>query len=113
MGRCSNREGACSELIAAVWLLEQGFEVFRNVSPDGPADLVAWKRGTDEKFLIDVKTSNKPFSRSDGFVIPNVPAPHPDGVHYLIVHNSQVFGFFRRGENRGGAYQYFPFCEED
>jgi len=33
--------GARSELIAAVWLLERGFEVFRNISTAGPIDLVA------------------------------------------------------------------------
>lgn len=47
--------GAYSELKAAAWLLEQGFDVFRNVSPYGKVDLVAIKDGVIRCF--DVKTS--------------------------------------------------------
>ena len=50
----SCRRGAVSELTATVWLLEQGYEVYRNVSPEGPFDLVAVKPG--ETLFIDVKT---------------------------------------------------------
>jgi hypothetical protein len=46
--------GARSELIGCCWLLEQGYEVFRNVSPCGPIDLVAVKKG--EVLLLDVKS---------------------------------------------------------
>jgi hypothetical protein len=46
--------GAHSELIACSWLIAQGYEVFRNVSHHGPADVVAIKNG--ECFLFDVKT---------------------------------------------------------
>lgn len=33
--------GATAELRAQVWLLEQGYEVYENVSQHGPVDLVA------------------------------------------------------------------------
>ena len=46
--------GAYSELVACAWLLTQGYEVFRNVCPTGPTDLVAIKGGVVERF--DVKT---------------------------------------------------------
>lgn len=46
--------GSYSELIAAAWLLERGYEVFRNVSMCGPIDIVAIKGR--ETLLIDVKT---------------------------------------------------------
>lgn len=45
--------GAWAELVAVAWLLERGYEVFRNVSSCGPVDIVALKGG--ETVLIDVK----------------------------------------------------------
>lgn len=47
--------GAKNEMIATVWLLEQGYYVFRNVSPNGPVDIVAMKGG--KTFLFDVKAA--------------------------------------------------------
>ena len=49
------RLGAHNELIAATWLLRQGYEVFRNVAPVGPVDIVGIKDGKIE--LFDVKTA--------------------------------------------------------
>ena len=46
--------GGYSELIASAWLLEQGFEVFRNLCDRGPVDLIVLKDGQTQ--LIDVKT---------------------------------------------------------
>jgi len=46
--------GARSELIACAWLIEQGYEVFRNVSQHGLADVIALKG--DLIFKIDIKT---------------------------------------------------------
>lgn len=48
--------GACSELIACSWLLEHGWEVFRNVSQHGDVDIVAMKG--DEILFLDVKSVN-------------------------------------------------------
>lgn len=47
-------KGAVCELTACAWLLEQGYEVFRNVSAFGHADIVAWKG--DEILKLDVKS---------------------------------------------------------
>jgi hypothetical protein len=47
-------KGACSELVACAWLLEQGYEVFRNVSSHGLVDLIALKENIVTFF--DVKT---------------------------------------------------------
>jgi Holliday junction resolvase len=46
--------GARSELIACAWLLTEGYEVFRNISPCGHIDIVALKDG--KTFYFDVKT---------------------------------------------------------
>ena len=48
--------GTKNELIAAAWLISQGYEVFRNLSPVGPVDLIAMQK--DGKIIkIDVKTA--------------------------------------------------------
>jgi hypothetical protein len=46
-------KGARNELAAIVWLLDQGYEVFRNVSAHGSIDVIAVKDG--EVTRIDVK----------------------------------------------------------
>jgi Holliday junction resolvase-like predicted endonuclease len=48
-------KGAHSELRAVLWLLERGYDVYRNVSQCGIGDLVA-ARG-DEIMIIDVKSA--------------------------------------------------------
>jgi Holliday junction resolvase-like predicted endonuclease len=52
----SSQKGAVSELKAAAWLIDQGYEVFRNLVPTGPADLVAFHPETGEFIAVDVKT---------------------------------------------------------
>jgi Holliday junction resolvase-like predicted endonuclease len=52
-------KGAKSELEAAVWLMEQGWLVFRNLAPDGLADLTAYHPQTKVFMLVDVKTRTK------------------------------------------------------
>lgn len=53
--QASKHLGAMSELRACLWLTEQGYEVFRNVSGHGIADIVAWRIGA-APVPIDVKT---------------------------------------------------------
>jgi Holliday junction resolvase-like predicted endonuclease len=48
--------GAQAELIASAWLLSQGYEVFRNVSQHGIADLVALHSHLGTFILIDAKS---------------------------------------------------------
>jgi Holliday junction resolvase-like predicted endonuclease len=47
-------KGAQAELVACAWLLEHGYETFRNVSPYGPVDIVAIKGDKIHRF--DVKS---------------------------------------------------------
>lgn len=47
--------GTLAEIMASAWLIQQGYEVFRNISWHGLADLVAWRVG-EHPILIDVKT---------------------------------------------------------
>ena len=48
--------GARNELAAVVWLLESGYEVFRNVSQHGLIDVLAIKDG--ETLLLDIKSGS-------------------------------------------------------
>lgn len=49
--------GARGEMMACIWLLNNGYEVFRNISAHGEIDLVAIK---DQEILkLDVKSSIK------------------------------------------------------
>lgn len=47
--------GAKNELVAAIWLLNNGYEVFRNMSQHGAIDLIAVNE--NEILLLDVKTA--------------------------------------------------------
>jgi len=51
----SSIKGAKYELLACAWLLDQGYEVFRNVCPTGKGDLIIWKKGISP-IVIDVKS---------------------------------------------------------
>lgn len=48
--------GAQTESMAHAYLLGEGWEVFRNVSDHGSADLVAWKPDESLFLPIDVKS---------------------------------------------------------
>lgn len=78
----AKHKGACSELIASVWLMQQGFEVFRNVSPHGSTDVVAIKY--DCTYRIDVKTANVSIMQ-DGTVRNYCSFKPPKGVRCLVV----------------------------
>jgi hypothetical protein len=60
--------GAVNELKAAIWLLEQGYQVFMNVKGVGPADMVAWSATTNETKIVDVKTMRKYQKKTGEFV---------------------------------------------
>jgi hypothetical protein len=51
--------GARNEMIATVWLMGHGYQVFRNVSAHGPIDLIGLKNGIFEYFDVkkNIKTS--------------------------------------------------------
>ena len=54
----SKHRGAQTELIACAWLLGEGYEVFRNISPAGPVDIIACKGS--QLLRIDVKSDSYP-----------------------------------------------------
>jgi hypothetical protein len=51
--------GAHSELAACAWLLRNGYEVYRNVSPHGLVDVIATKDGKIYKFDVTTGITKK------------------------------------------------------
>lgn len=93
-----NHLGAASELIAAAYLLQQGYEVFRNVSPTGPADLVIWSRETGEMTKVDVKVPVR-YVKQDGTIVHHFDRKAlREDVKVLLVSEGEVVGFFDGGE---------------
>ena len=84
LGMAPSKLGAYSELRATTWLMEQGYEVFRNVSPCGKTDLIAEKGG--EFLRIDVKTGNwTKTGYLSGVSQARINKAEEDGVKLLIV----------------------------
>jgi Holliday junction resolvase len=76
----AKHKGAHSELAACVWLLEQGYEVFRNVSQHGTTDMIALKH--DCTLRVDVKTAQQ-YTMKDGTVKHYCKHPAVRGVRIL------------------------------
>ena len=90
--------GALAEIMACEWLVRQGYELFRNMSSHGVADLIAWRLG-ETPILIDVKTTTKEgrtqrhFARLTGAqVTAGVQLLHVDRTSRTISFNRQDFG---------------------
>jgi hypothetical protein len=93
----TNWKGAINEMIACAWLGLRGYDVFRNIAPTGPVDIVAWNRETRKHLLIDVKGWSTKYVRKDGLTtLPNPPTRVPPDVHILYVVKGEVIGFVRR-----------------
>lgn len=78
--------GALNEVKATAWLLEQGYEVFVNISQHGNADLVIRDPLTDVLTMVDVSTGLF-YTRKDGSVSISMAhkSPLPDNVRILII----------------------------
>lgn len=83
-----NTKGAINELIATAWLMKQGYDVFRNQSPRGRADLVATKWDESGWLAVDVKSEGFDL---DGFTPMNegqrqaALAYRESDIRYLVV----------------------------
>lgn len=51
--------GARNEMLATVWLLNQGYQVFRNVAAHGPIDIIGLKDGNFEYFDVKMAYAHK------------------------------------------------------
>lgn len=81
--------GAKSELAAVLWLMDIGYEVFRNVSAHGAVDVVAIARD-GSMIKIDVKTATE----SKGRYYTNRDCKQPSDIRILwVARNGSVLGF--------------------
>lgn len=83
-------KGSINELIVCCYYLKKGYEVYRNVSPTGKADIVIWDK-KNPPILIDVKmvTIN---THVNGDVSIRVPNSTVRGVKTIgVSENGEVF----------------------
>lgn len=99
--------GAQNELLATIWLLKQGYEVFRNVSFHGDVDIVGMKEGVVS--LFDVKKS---FKKADGSsaVVSLKPSQIALGVKLLCVYPDETFEIFTNPKTSLGQAFDCPEC---
>ena len=58
--------GAAGELFACQYFLSHGVEVFRNVAPAGPVDLMVYNKINSQSAPVDIKSVRSPYIRADG-----------------------------------------------
>ena len=58
--------GAAGELFACQYFLSHDVEVFRNVAPAGPVDLMVYNKTNGKSAAIDIKSVRSPYVRADG-----------------------------------------------
>jgi hypothetical protein len=88
-GNKKSINGAASELKAAAWLMEQGYEVYRNVSQHGQNDLVVYDKETGEFKGYDVKTANF-YIREDGSVAIHHAKNKTNTPYILVLPNDEI-----------------------
>lgn len=93
-------KGMVSEIKAVVWFLENGFEVFQNVKPYGPADLVIWKEGMTSPILIDVKTISV-YVKADGsksYLFAGMGNKGHNYSKYKVKKNIHYLGYYQQSD---------------
>ena len=76
--------GAAGELFACQYFLSHGVEVFRNVAPAGPVDLIVYNKTNCQSAPIDIKSVRSPYVRADGTYSMGIrPKLRDDGVWQL------------------------------
>ena len=76
--------GAAGELFACQYFLSHGVEVFRNVAPAGPVDLMVYNKTNCQSAPVDIKSVRSPYIRADGsYSLGISPKLRDDGVWQL------------------------------
>ena len=52
----TSRIGDISEIEMCAYFLRKGYEVFRNISSSGPADIIIWKPENNIVHIVDIKS---------------------------------------------------------
>lgn len=109
----SYHAGSQNELVAAVWLMALGYEVFRNVSSCGPGDFVIWDPETDERHVIDVKGIDSKWKHRRSMPLSKSRTYPKANVLFLVVQDGEVSGFWRaRSDGLPGTERYEPLAKQ-
>lgn len=85
--RSKNHKGAAGEMLAAIALMQGGYDVFRSVAAAARCDLIAVNATTGATLTIEVKTGTLLPSSGEAYVSPTVLATIPDWVdHIALIH---------------------------
>jgi hypothetical protein len=77
--------GAYGELFACNYFINLGLEVFRNISPVGPVDIVVLNTETGKSILVDVKATRSVYVKADGTqTFPIGPKLREDNVWQIL-----------------------------
>lgn len=98
-------KGAISEHIATAWLLQSGYDVFRNVSPNGRADILAVNWKTDETIRVDVKSQGFTLVEGEGGEMGAALRERDHlnagfSIRYLVVMNNGDCGWYDGAERQ-------------
>ena len=93
----ANRRGDISEIMFCRAMMEEGWEVFRNMSCDGPVDVVLMNALTGDVRKVDLKTATR-YVAADGrlsitFTV-NKERKEKLGVEYIGVDPEEVGTFY-------------------
>ena len=75
--------GAAGELFACQYFLSHGVEVFRNVAPAGPVDLMVFNKTNNKSAPVDIKSVRSPYVRADGTYSMGIRHKLTDGSYSL------------------------------
>ncbi len=81
----TRRKGDYCELLASAWLLDQGYEVFKNVSAVGPIDMVAVDLKNGDYTQIDVTQMTKNTTKSGKVSVSYDYSKDKQGIRVLCV----------------------------
>jgi Holliday junction resolvase-like predicted endonuclease len=102
-------KGALAELQACAWLLRHGYEVFRNISQCGVADMIAWKPG-ETPTLIDVRKLHYSVTvdgKTCSIAQPKIQR-HPDVRYFYVCPTTGNCGFDRIALAEAAGYSIRP-----
>ena len=79
-----SKTGTIGELTTQAWFLEQGYDVFANVEPSGPADMLVRNRDNGKIIAVDAKAIKNPYVRADGTPCLNTKPKYENGVYVVV-----------------------------
>tara|TARA_R110000822_G_scaffold6870_1_gene28829 strand:- start:161 stop:526 length:366 start_codon:yes stop_codon:yes gene_type:complete len=86
-----NRKGSLNELKLCCLLVERGYEVFRNINPDGPIDIIAVCKKTMTTHYIDSKAPSFYRSKLNNTVNILTKEQQQKGIKAMILYEENIY----------------------